>query len=230
MSVSKVAVAMRGLGGLLLGALLTCGCSGSDPDVAGDAGSPVPSTQEALEGPIDVISATYGTRCGVSRGNATASVATDCDHRTNCSYLISTDTLGDPALGCAKDFDVDFACGTVNTANSGRVTISVTQEANGKTVSLSCGQVVSSHLITVQDATYGQNCGAPFNNAGWDVGPYCNGWGQCKYVVSSANLGDPAHGCDKQFTVNYQCSDSTELKTATLAAEADLQQIWLDCP
>jgi hypothetical protein len=229
--------AVRTLGCLSLGALVALGCSGAEQTgSAGENGtgeSDIAKSSEALSNTtIDVISATYGERCGVSRGDATWSVAGQCDHRQNCPYTISEGTLGDPAHGCDKDFDVDYACGTVDTTSSGRVAQHVSQEANGKQMTLDCTQMgTTTGIITVTHATYGGNCGAPDNNVEWDVGPYCNGWGHCRYFVSEATLGDPAHGCDKDYKATYHCSSNPTVDIqASAAKEANGRTVSFDCP
>jgi hypothetical protein len=59
---------------------------------------------------ISVISATYGGRCGVEHGNVTHDVAASCDGKTECTYAVKVERLGDPAGGCAKDFAVSYFC------------------------------------------------------------------------------------------------------------------------
>src|ERR1043166_5352137 len=67
-------------------------------------------------GPIAVVEATYGRSCGgsgtVKAGNATKSVADECNGRTGkCEFLVSASKFGDPAPGCAKDFFIQGRCG-----------------------------------------------------------------------------------------------------------------------
>ncbi len=61
--------------------------------------------------PIRVEEATYGARCRVAAGNATAAVQAACNGRTGCRYLVDAAALGDVAAGCAKDFVVVWRCG-----------------------------------------------------------------------------------------------------------------------
>jgi peptidoglycan/LPS O-acetylase OafA/YrhL len=56
------------------------------------------------------LSATYGSNCGARVGNATQSVAAACNSRSNCSYSVSVERLGDPAPDCGKDFVVLYSC------------------------------------------------------------------------------------------------------------------------
>src|SRR5258706_3723658 len=59
---------------------------------------------------IQVVSATYGLNCGATRDNAKAAVAGACDGRRRCEYIVDFHVLGDPAPGCAKTFDAEWAC------------------------------------------------------------------------------------------------------------------------
>jgi hypothetical protein len=59
---------------------------------------------------IEVLQATYGSNCGADRGNATRNVAGVCDRTATCDYRVDVTRLGDPAPGCAKQFDVDYRC------------------------------------------------------------------------------------------------------------------------
>ena len=81
---------------------------------------------------INVNIATYGRNCGVQPGNVTADVSFFCDERTSCNYHIDSDRLGDPAIGCAKDFGVTWICGQTGRA------IFISPEASGKRVLISC--------------------------------------------------------------------------------------------
>ncbi len=66
--------------------------------------------------PIKVISASYGLSCsdaGTAQGNVTALVAAQCDGlESTCDILADNSVFGDPFFGCAKDFEVIWACGT----------------------------------------------------------------------------------------------------------------------
>lgn len=206
------------------------GCSGAPGAADGSPSNEyVTSTSQAISmGPVDVIEATYGARCGSPRSNATWSVVNQCDGLSNCAYRISTGTLGDPARGCDKDFDVRWACGT-----QGVLSQHVTQEANQHTITLACQNNVPPAFgaITVLNATYGGNCGQSTGNVTWDVAPTCTGFGSCRYDIRTAFLGDPAHGCDKEFFVNYTCSNHpTRVRQEFASREANGKTVTLTCP
>jgi len=59
---------------------------------------------------ISVVSATYGGNCGAPGGNATQDVVASCNGRTECSYSVKVERLGDPANGCGKDFAASYFC------------------------------------------------------------------------------------------------------------------------
>ena len=64
-------------------------------------------------GTITINSATYGGNCSSSSvqiGNVTDKVV-NCNWKDSCSIPISNGTLGDPAPGCEKSFDIAYKCG-----------------------------------------------------------------------------------------------------------------------
>ncbi|MFA4987575.1 MAG: hypothetical protein WC712_13415 [Candidatus Brocadiia bacterium] len=95
---------------------------------------------------IDVLEATYGQNCqkfspappavnSVYIGNATALVSDDCSGAMKCDFHVDVKHIEDPAVGCSKNFSVTYRC-----LPGGQTTIAlVPPEANGKTVTLSCG-------------------------------------------------------------------------------------------
>jgi 4-amino-4-deoxy-L-arabinose transferase-like glycosyltransferase len=62
-------------------------------------------------GDLRVLRATYGSNCGVQAGNATGAVQRECDGRWRCNFEMLVQDFGDPAPGCAKEFDVEWQCG-----------------------------------------------------------------------------------------------------------------------
>jgi peptidoglycan/LPS O-acetylase OafA/YrhL len=75
-------------------------------------------TETEVAAGIRVISATYGANCGVARGNITWALVNACDGRNSCDYVVDVTKLGDPAGGCAKDFNVNYACMPDNSAQT----------------------------------------------------------------------------------------------------------------
>ncbi len=70
---------------------------------------------ENVRSAIKVVAGTYGRHCGAKPGNATTQVARACDGQAVCQYKIDTATLEDATPACAKDFTVEWKCGTAAT-------------------------------------------------------------------------------------------------------------------
>lgn len=62
-------------------------------------------------GLITVVAASYGFNCGAAYGNVTDDLARACNGRTSCAYTVDNRILGDPAVGCAKDYRAEWRCG-----------------------------------------------------------------------------------------------------------------------
>ncbi len=85
---------------------------------------------------IEVLEGTYGANCGARVGNATPRLVAKCNGRTACSYTVNVGELGNPAVGCAKDFIARWRCGRDSTVH----TSSVAPEAGlGRVADLRCG-------------------------------------------------------------------------------------------
>jgi hypothetical protein len=59
---------------------------------------------------LRIVQATYGKNCQAPTGNATVSLARACDGKTQCTYRVDVQVLGDPAGGCAKNFEAIWRC------------------------------------------------------------------------------------------------------------------------
>ncbi len=60
---------------------------------------------------IHVTGATYGGQtCHTAAGNVTHFLADACNGKKTCDYVVQYQTIGDPAPGCAKDFNVQWTC------------------------------------------------------------------------------------------------------------------------
>lgn len=64
---------------------------------------------------IHVISGTYGKNCGLQIGNVTEHLASNCNGKSACSYMIDHKVIGDPARDCAKNYIAEWRCGTDST-------------------------------------------------------------------------------------------------------------------
>ena len=92
---------------------------------------------------IRVVAATYGANCNAPQGNATADTAGTCNGLASCTYKVDAARLGDPAVGCAKDYRVTWRCD----AEEGVREAQVPPEAGlGSEVALSCGGAAPSRL------------------------------------------------------------------------------------
>ena len=79
--------------------------------VLGMAGCEAVDWNQILGGRMQIISATYGLNCGAPRGNATSHIAEACRSSTSrCDYRIDVNVLGDPRVGCAKAYEVEYRC------------------------------------------------------------------------------------------------------------------------
>lgn len=84
--------------------------------------------------PIRILQADYGHNFALYN-NATAHMASICNGKSSCNYLVSTNNLGDPKFGWSKDFYVTFDCndGVLRTGYVG-------PEANTQKVAITCAQ------------------------------------------------------------------------------------------
>lgn len=99
-----------------------------------------PLDQPAKKSGIQVMQATYGKNCGAAVGNVTRHIASQCDGRATCSYVIDYQIIGDPVYGCAKNYLVDYRC------SQGRSKSAAASPEAGyrKKIFLSCPEVESS--------------------------------------------------------------------------------------
>ncbi|MBS2012642.1 MAG: hypothetical protein JST00_07145 [Deltaproteobacteria bacterium] len=81
--------------------------------------------------------------------------------------------------------------------------------------------------LRIDSATYGKNCGAPQGNATAWLQAACTRDPFCGGVIEAGELGDPAPGCRKDFTVTYRCG--TEVRSYQVPADAAGASFALDC-
>jgi hypothetical protein len=73
---------------------------------------PMPAASPAgPPGTITVTTATYGGSCEAAAGNVTNYVAASCNGKASCDYKVDYVAIGDPAMGCSKDFVTTWHCG-----------------------------------------------------------------------------------------------------------------------
>jgi peptidoglycan/LPS O-acetylase OafA/YrhL len=94
--------------------------------------------------------------------------------------------------------------------------------------------------IQVISATYGASCTgfpvpAPYanevapGNATNAVRETCDGRLDCDFEVTDVQLGDPANGCSKDFSVAYRCGGRPDTLSASVPGEALGQHALLQC-
>ena len=82
------------------------------------------------------------------------------------------------------------------------------------------GPATGGQAIRVVDATFGANCGAPPGNATAIVRSKCDGQTSCRFRVDVNEIGDPAYGCAKDFSVAWTCRAEGLPRRAALEPEA----------
>ena len=95
---------------------------------------------------------------------------------------------------------------------------------SGAAVDAAAAEKKPARAIKILEATYGGNCvGIAKGNVTEFVGSTCNDTNLCNYRVYYKSMGgDPATGCEKDFSVTYSCGRKSKRDTCTLAAEAGM--------
>jgi hypothetical protein len=175
---------------------------------------------------IDVVEGTLGSDCARS-GTHTDALARACNGKQRCEFIPD---LSKAAATCQKDFVAKWRCGVDE-----RVSLRLATAAS-KAIMLSCEAPAPAPTppatgAQIRSATYGGNCGAPAGNESAVVAAACNGKNSCSFVIDWKELGDPAHGCGKNFVVEWRCGGSSKPSTVTVPAEAGLRKTALiSCP
>ena len=60
---------------------------------------------------ISVVSGSYGTNCGASYGNVTSHLASSCNGKTSCTYVVNYRVIGDPCPYKNKIYIAEWRCG-----------------------------------------------------------------------------------------------------------------------
>jgi hypothetical protein len=84
--------------------------------------------------------------------------------------------------------------------------------------------------IKVIAATYGRNCGAAYGNVTNHLAAVCDGKMPCEYIIDVRALGDPAGGCAKDYSAEWQCGRDPEKGSLSVSPEASGTKIVLRCP
>jgi hypothetical protein len=86
-------------------------------------------------GTITVTAATYGGSCEGVAGNVTNYVAASCNGKPACDYKVDYKAIGDPAIGCSKDFVATWHCGDAAASHEQKAPA---EAGYGAVVSLRC--------------------------------------------------------------------------------------------
>ena len=182
-----------------------------------------------------VADATYGGNCGAVWGNATEALARACNGLASCDYRVDYRVIGDPAIGCGKEYVAHWRCG--NGVALYRA-VAPPEAGYGAVIHMTCdgteppaAALSSRGVIEIVSATYGGNCGAPPGNETTNLAAACDGKRDCRYRIDYQVIGDPAVGCGKDYVVQWRCRGSPEAHEAKAAPEAGYGAvIALDCP
>lgn len=200
------------------GSVLTLDCVSPPPPVLP---LPPPPPPAATQG-IAVIDGMAGSDCEPG-GDYTQALARACDGKQRCAFPLGK---APAPKKCLKDFVAKWRCGTGD-----RTSLRLAAPGS-KSVTLSCEAPAPAPAppakgVQIHAATYGGNCGAPRGNASAAVAAACNGKDSCPWVVDWKELGDPAHGCGKDFVVEWRCGGSAKTGSVTLPPEAGVKKTAL---
>jgi hypothetical protein len=66
---------------------------------------------------VTVVAGTYGENCGAPRGNKTSHLAELCNGKRK--YRVDHKIIGDPVIGCGKNYLAEWRCAAVATVGRG---------------------------------------------------------------------------------------------------------------
>lgn len=76
------------------------------------------------------------------------------------------------------------------------------------------------HEMTVIEATYGANCGAPAGNVTAAVAAACDGRFSCSYAITNGTAAAPAVECAKDFAATWRCATEEGVRSSRFSPEA----------
>lgn len=95
------------------------------------------------------------------------------------------------------------------------------------------GKIAPPSSIKIEEATYGGNCpnGGKLGNATRYAAKACDGRARCNIAISvqEPELGDPAPGCKKDFSVRLKCNQESSVRRRHVDAEANGSTLRVDC-
>src|SRR5258708_4305642 len=92
-------------------------------------------------------------------------------------------------------------------------------------------EIGSLNSIKIEEATYGANCanGVKAGNATQYAAKSCDGHALCNIFISVQELGDPAPGCGKDFSVRLMCNRQQPARRMHINGEANGSTVRIDC-
>jgi len=146
---------------------------------------------------VQIVSSSYGLNCNTLLfNNQLTTLKAACSGLSSCSYSVDHTVIGDPSVGCAKEYEYQYEC--LSDVQEG----TVGSEASGQSLSIDC----TGSAIRVLEASYGKNCNSGlYNNQLANLEDACNGRETCDYSVNHGVIGDPAVGCGKTYVYQYEC-------------------------
>jgi len=92
-------------------------------------------------------------------------------------------------------------------------------------------QVSYPSSIKIEEATYGANCpsGVKLGNATQYSAKACDGHARCNILISVQEIGDPAPGCGKDFSVRLKCNEQAPARRVYIKGEANGSTVRVDC-
>jgi hypothetical protein len=95
------------------GSIVQLSCDPGAPTVAAPPprppAPPPPPSRRARA--IRVVAGSYGQNCHAARGNVTPHLQQLCEGHSSCTYRVDYKVIGDPAVGCRKDYVAEWRCG-----------------------------------------------------------------------------------------------------------------------
>lgn len=88
---------------------------------------------------ISVVSGSFGTNCGASYGNVTSHLASSCNGKTSCTYVVDWSVIGDPCPYKNKSYIAEWRCG-INSNISHAQVFENRVEPQKTTINLACNE------------------------------------------------------------------------------------------
>jgi hypothetical protein len=162
---------------------------------------------KSATGPIRVVSASFGTNCGVKPGKATRPVGEACDGRSRCTYLLDRAVLGAAPRDCRKGFIARWRCG--DDPQVREVTAwEACEPPHAVPVNLDCPEKRRKGRIQVVSASFGGNCASAPADVSKHLAETCAGKTRCDYTVDHKVIGDPTQRCNKSYVALWRCGSA----------------------